>query len=101
MDARKRAYDPAIHPSSKKSWEEGWTRGSSPRVTLRRRGKGNCGWRAVVALVAAVDGFSTTCMTAFQIDPPPMDLSPDVQDSADLIRGYLLYCSKIKHVVVP
>jgi hypothetical protein len=27
--------DPAIHPSSKEPCEEGWMRGSSPRMTLK------------------------------------------------------------------
>jgi hypothetical protein len=34
-EARLRAYDPAIHHSSKKSCAEGWMRGPSPRMTLR------------------------------------------------------------------
>src|SRR5262249_1266323 len=72
-------------PLQKTSCEEGWTTGTrvypswgilsaqvgfirlarvSPRVTPRRRGKDDCGWRALVALAAAVGGFLMACLTA-------------------------------------
>jgi len=36
-------------------------------VTPRRRGKDDCGWRALVALAAAVGGFSMACLTASRV----------------------------------
>src|SRR5215471_7932150 len=40
---------------------------TSPRVTQRRRGKDDCGWRALVAPAAAVGGFSMACLTAWRV----------------------------------
>jgi len=50
-------------------------RGSSPRVTQRRRGKDDCGWRALVAPAAAVGGFSMACLTAWRVQGLAMSRS--------------------------